>query len=81
MAFPPGSLTVGRADIQAFFEQMFASRPHFTPEPPLPTIACGELALTSTPPQDDVGARAQVVRRQTDGTWMRVIDQPEIPRR
>jgi ketosteroid isomerase-like protein len=81
LAFPPGSQTVGRAAIQAFFEQMFADRPHFTPEPPLPTIASGELALTSTPPKDDAGARAQVVRRQADGSWLRVIDQPEIPRR
>ncbi len=81
MAFPPGSLTVGRAAIQAFFVKMFAARPQFTPEPPLPTIMAGEIALTSTPPKDDAGARAQVVRRQADGSWLRVIDQPEIPRR
>ena len=24
------------------------------------------------------GARAQVVRRQPDGTWLRVLDQPEF---
>lgn len=80
LAYPPGSLTVGREAIRALFEQMFSSRPHFEPEPPLPTAVCGELALTSTPPKDDAGARAQVVRRQPDGTWLRVIDQPEFRR-
>ena len=28
--------------------------------------------------QDGAGARAQVVRRQSDGTWLRVLDQPEF---
>jgi hypothetical protein len=36
------------------------------------------LALTSTPPKDGSGARAQVSRRQSDGTWLRVLDQPEF---
>src|SRR4051794_5453856 len=80
MAFPPGSTTTGRAAIRAVFEKMVASRPHFEPEPPLPTVHCGDLALTSTPPKDDAGARAQVVRRQADGSWLRLIDQPEFKR-
>lgn len=80
LAYPPGAYTEGRAAIQALFVRMFESRPHFEPEPPLPTVRCGDLALTSTPPKDDAGARAQVVRRQADGTWLRVIDQPEFRR-
>jgi ketosteroid isomerase-like protein len=80
MAFPPGSTTTGRDAIQALFEKMLASRPHFEPEPPLPTVHCEDLALTSTPPKDDAGARAQVVRRQSDGSWLRLIDQPEFKR-
>jgi ketosteroid isomerase-like protein len=80
LAYPPGAFTVGRDAIQGLFEKMFASRPHFEPEPPLPTVPCGELAFTSTPPKDDAGARAQVVRRQSDGSWLRVIDQPEFRR-
>ncbi|AKT40780.1 uncharacterized protein CMC5_049360 [Chondromyces crocatus] len=31
-------------------------------------------------PRDDAGARAQVARRQADGTWLRVLDQPEFRR-
>jgi ketosteroid isomerase-like protein len=78
MAYPPGSQTVGRAAIQALWEMVLANRPHFETEEPLPTLVSGEIALTSTPPKDEAGARAQVVRRQTDGSWLRVLDQPEF---
>ncbi|BFV60418.1 hypothetical protein KCMC57_up55220 [Kitasatospora sp. CMC57] len=36
------------------------------------------IALTSTPPADGTGARAQVVRRRADGSWLRLLDQPEF---
>ncbi len=80
LAYPPGSQTVGRAAIQELWEKVLANRPHFEPEPPLPTLLSGDLALTSTPPKDNVGARAQVARRQPDGSWLRVLDQPEFVR-
>jgi uncharacterized protein (TIGR02246 family) len=78
IAFPPGQMTVGREAIRALWEKVFAKAPHFEPEAPLPTLLSGDLALTSTPPKDGAGARAQVVRRQSDGTWLRVLDQPEF---
>jgi uncharacterized protein (TIGR02246 family) len=78
MAYPPGSQTVGREAIRALWEEILARAPRFEPEPPLPTLISGDLALTSTPPRDGAGARAQVVRRQPDGTWLRVLDQPEF---
>jgi uncharacterized protein (TIGR02246 family) len=78
MAYPPGSQTVGREAIRELWEKILANRPHFEPEPPLPTLVSGELALTSTPPRDGAGARAQLARRQPDGTWLRVLDQPEF---
>lgn len=78
MAYPPGSLTVGRGAIRALWEKVLANRPHFEQEAPLPTLISGDIALTSTPPKDGAGARAQVVRRQTDGTWLRLLDQPEF---
>jgi len=78
MAYPPGEQTVGRAAIQTLWEKVLVNSPHFTPEEPLPTLVCGDLALTSTPPKDGAGARAQVVRRQPDGSWLRVLDQPEF---
>jgi ketosteroid isomerase-like protein len=78
MAYPPGRFTVGRDAIRELWESVLAHRPHFEPEPPLPTLVCGDIALTSTPPHDGAGARAQVVRRQPDGSWLRVLDQPEL---
>jgi len=78
MAYPPGRQTVGRDAIRKLWEQALPHLPAFEQEAPLPTLISGELALTSTPPKDGSGARAQVVRRQGDGTWLRVLDQPEF---
>jgi uncharacterized protein (TIGR02246 family) len=80
LAYPPGSQTVGREAIRALWATVLASAPHFEPETPLPTLIRNELALTSTPPRDGAGARAQVARRQPDGSWLRVLDQPEFTR-
>ncbi|MDL5206210.1 nuclear transport factor 2 family protein [Streptomyces sp. ALI-76-A] len=78
MAYPPGSVTVGREAIRQLWEKVLTNAPRFEPEEPLPTLVCGDIALTSTPPKDGAGARAQVVRRQADGSWLRIIDQPEF---
>jgi uncharacterized protein (TIGR02246 family) len=78
MAYPPGQLTVGRDAIRQLWEKLLARPVRFEPEPPLPTLVSGDIALTSTPPKDGAGARAQVVRRQADGTWLRLLDQPEF---
>jgi uncharacterized protein (TIGR02246 family) len=78
MAYPPGSQTVGRKAIQTLWEKILANAPRFEPEPPLPTLISGDIALTSTPPKDGAGARAQVARKQPDGTWLRLLDQPEF---
>ncbi|MCS7480290.1 YybH family protein [Umezawaea endophytica] len=78
LAYPPGSRTVGRAAIQVLWERVLANGPRFEQEEPLPTLVSGDIALTSTPPRDGAGARAQVVRRQPDGSWLRLLDQPEF---
>lgn len=78
LAYPPGTVTVGRAAIGELWAQVLSHRPHFDAESPLPTLVSGDIALTSTPPRDGSEARAQVVRRQSDGSWLRVLDQPEF---
>jgi ketosteroid isomerase-like protein len=78
VAFPPGQMTVGRPAIQVLYEQMLAAKPQFLVETPLPTLLIGDLALTATPARDEAGARAQVARRQPDGTWLRVLDRPDF---
>ncbi|MBB2911032.1 ketosteroid isomerase-like protein [Streptosporangium becharense] len=80
LAYPPGETTVGREAIHAVLKQMVEHIPlPFPVEEPLPTVHYGDLALTSTRASDGTGGRVQVVRRQPDGTWLRVIDRPEIP--
>jgi uncharacterized protein (TIGR02246 family) len=79
LAYPPGSQTVGREAIRAGCEQLLAHASHFELEQALPTIRYGDLALTSTRPADNTGGRVQVARRQPDGTWLRIIDRPEVP--
>ncbi|MFJ6409764.1 YybH family protein [Streptomyces hydrogenans] len=78
LAYPPGELTVGREAIRELWAAVLARRPRFASEEPLPTLVNGDIALTSTPPRDGAGARAQVVRRQADGSWLRILDQPEF---
>ena len=79
MAFPPGQLTMGRAAIRELMDRAFADQPRFEYEDPLPTLFVGDIALTATPSRDGKGTRVQVVRRQPDGTWKRLIDRPEEP--
>jgi ketosteroid isomerase-like protein len=78
MAYPPGGQTVGRAAIRELWAAVLEKVPHFEYEEPLPTLVSGDIALTSTAPRDDAGARAQVVRRQSDGSWLRLLDYPEF---
>jgi ketosteroid isomerase-like protein len=78
MAYPPGQQTVGREAIRSLWEELLPKMSRFEPEPPLPTLISGGIALTSTPPKDGAGARAQVARRQPDGSWLRLLDQPEF---
>lgn len=77
MAFPPGQRTTGRDAIRALWAEVLAQAPRFELEDPLPTLVSGDIALTSTPARDGAGIRAQVVRRQPDGSWLRLLDQPE----
>lgn len=78
MAFPPGQTTLGRDAIRAVLAEFAAHAQLPVPqEESLPAIRYGDLALTSTPSKDGTGIRVQVTRRQSDGSWVRIIDRPE----
>jgi ketosteroid isomerase-like protein len=79
LAYPAGHETVGRDAIRAVMAELLAAAPDFRPEEPLPTLRFGDLALTSTRAADNTGGRVQVARRQPDGTWLRIMDRPELP--
>ncbi|MGB9112922.1 MAG: nuclear transport factor 2 family protein [Acidimicrobiales bacterium] len=85
---PASRLTTGLDAIRALYEQLFASRPSFAGDV-RPAIRVGELALTST--QFDVvstntdgrpimtrTATVEIARRQSDGSWLWVIDKPNV---
>jgi ketosteroid isomerase-like protein len=74
---PPGELAVGTAAIRRFYEKLLASPPQFSGDVQ-PAIRCsgGELALTSS--RLPGGATAEIARRQQDGTWLWIADQPRV---
>lgn len=78
LAYPADRPTTGREAIRAVYQRMVDAGVRFGAETPLPTVRFENLALTSTRSADDVGVRVQVLRRQPDGSWLRVIDRPEV---
>jgi ketosteroid isomerase-like protein len=78
MAYPPGGQTVGREAIAALWAELLPKMGQFQQEPPLPALVSGDIALTATVAKDGTGARAQVARKQPDGSWLRLLDLPEI---
>jgi hypothetical protein len=68
-----------REAIQAIYQRMVDAGIKFAIETPLPTVSFEDLAMTSTRSADNTGVRVQVLRRQPDGTWLRIIDRPEVP--
>jgi ketosteroid isomerase-like protein len=79
LALPSGEVAVGSAEIRVAYERLVANRPTFEPGSAQPTLRAGDLALTSTRLATGV-VTVEVARRQADGTWLWVIDQPNIAR-
>ncbi len=75
LASPPGGLATGLAAIRQVYEDLLATKPHFSGDV-RPALRKGDLALTSTRFQG--GATAEVARRQADGTWLWLADQPNV---
>ena len=79
LAYPADRPTTGREAIRAIYQQMADAGVKFAIETPLPTVRFEDLALTSTRSADNTGVRVQVLRCQPDGSWLRIIDRPEVP--
>lgn len=72
-----GQLACGRDAIRRFYAKMVAAGRKFALGDQRPAIVNGDLALTSTRlPNGTV--TAEIARRQSDGAWLWVIDQPSI---
>ncbi len=76
LRFPPGNVARGHAAIRAVYAELLASRPRFHPGRIQETLRSGELALTST--VIATGTTAEIARRQSDGSWRWVVDNPGI---
>jgi ketosteroid isomerase-like protein len=72
-----GRLLHGQEAIRKFFRELVAMGRKFQMGEQREAMVCGDLALTSTRlPDGDV--TAEIARRQSDGTWLWVIDQFSI---
>jgi len=77
LAFPAGRLTAGHDEIRKVYAELLADKPSFSSAGQSPAIRNGDLALTSTRLPGG-GATVEVARRQPDGSWRWVIDQPAV---
>jgi ketosteroid isomerase-like protein len=75
LAVPGGAPAAGTDAIRRALGQFLTGNPKLSGVSQ-PALRFGDLALTST--RFDGGATAEVARRQPDGTWRWVIDQPRI---
>ncbi len=75
LASAGGDMVTGRKAIREMYEALLADPPQFTGDV-RPPVRCGDLALTST--RFRGGATAEIARRQSDGTWLWVADQPNV---
>ena len=76
LAFPPGQLTAGHEQIRAVYTK-FPGNPVLASAGQRPPIVHDDIALTSTLLPGG-GATVEIARRQPDGTWRWVIDEPSI---
>ena len=72
-----GQLFVGREAIRDFYAGLVAAGRKFARGDQRPAIVSGDLALTSTRLPDGT-VTAEIARRQSDGTWLWVIDRFSI---
>jgi hypothetical protein len=77
LALPNGQVATGTEEIRNFYEQLLADKPTFAAGTQRPTLRCADLALTSSRLASGV-VTTEVARRQPDGTWLWVLDRPNI---
>ena len=76
LALPGGQVAVGSEAIRSAYHRLLAMGRTYTSESQEPALVHGDLALTST--RIPGGATAEVARRQPDGSWLWVLDRPNV---
>ena len=74
-----GQTATGREAIRQFYTVLIAAAAQFELGIQRPALIRDDLALTSTVLSDGT-VTAEVARRQPDGSWLWVLDQPSIAR-
>ena len=77
LATGEGKVAVGTEAIRAFYSQLLVDPPQFELGEQQPTLLQGDFALTSSRLTNGL-VTAEVARKQPDGTWLWIIDQPAI---
>jgi ketosteroid isomerase-like protein len=77
LALPDGQAAAGVDRILEAHQRLAADTPMIEPATERRTIRSGDLALTSTQLADGT-VTVEVARRQPDGSWRWVIDQPSV---
>ncbi|MET0235219.1 MAG: nuclear transport factor 2 family protein [Kibdelosporangium sp.] len=75
LAFPPGTIATGHAEIRKVYEQFLAAAPVLLPGRQHPALVSGDLALTASTLTTGE-TTVEVARRQPDGSWLWAVDQP-----
>ncbi|OKJ35777.1 YybH family protein [Streptomyces sp. CB01580] len=78
LALPDGTVATGEREIRRAYEGFTADRPVVQHGEQQRTLHHGDLALTSVQLADGKDATVEVARRQSDGTWLWVIDRPSV---
>jgi ketosteroid isomerase-like protein len=77
LALPNGQVATGTEELRNAYRQLLADNPTFVPGAQRPTLRCADLALSSSRLASGV-VTAEVARRQPDGTWLWVLDRPNV---
>lgn len=67
----------GRDAIRAYYAELLANGPRIEVGDDRPSLRFGELALTSSRRVNGMET-AEIARRQPDGSWLWIIDQPAV---
>ena len=74
---PDGQMVVGRNAISAFYGELAAKNTEFEVGNQRPALINGDIALTSTRLSNGT-ITAEIARRQSDGSWLWVLDEPAL---
>lgn len=76
LALPGGAAAIGSEAIRDAYRRLLTLGRTYSAKSATAALVNGDLALTST--RIPGGATAEVARRQPDGNWLWMIDQPNV---